>query len=158
MFFQPLVKSSMEVAISPRLARGGWAVLSGYWDIEKWFPGFLWFVTSELFHSIYSSWCWKTHFILSGCRNFAGFVSSTKHLGDTCMLWDLIAAFRNENSLEMQYILPMENGKKWPQPLGLQLCQCCYSPNWAYLSVGRTLVPLLAFNFDGNIPRGKNST
>lgn len=157
-FFQSLVKSSMEVAISPRLARGGWAVLSGYWDREVIsrisLVCYLWAVSFKLFFMVLKN----TLYLLSGCRNFAGFVSSTKHLGDICMLWYLIAVFRNEISLEMQYILPMVNGKKWPQPLGLQLGKWCYSPNCAYLSVGRTLVPLLAFNFHGNIPRGKNST
>lgn len=74
---------------------------------------YLWAVSFNLFFVVLKN----TLHLLSGCRNFAGFASSTKHLGDICMLWYLIAVFRNEISLEMQYILPMVNREKWPNHL-----------------------------------------
>lgn len=160
MFSESLIKSKGDGGCHlPQVSKGG--VGSTVWLLgdrevisKISLVCYLWAVTFRLFFVVLKN----TFYLLSGCRNFAGFASSTKHLGDICMLWYLIAAFRNVISWEMQYILPMVNRKKWPQPLGLQFCKWCYSPNCAYPSVWRTLVPLLAFNFHGNIPRGKNST
>lgn len=57
----------------------------------------------------------------------------------------------------MQYILPMVMGKDGHNHLDCSSVSGV-THQTAYPSVGRMLVPLLAFNFHGSIPRGKNRT